>query len=55
MQKPAAAPDAVQEIIDLWTRLHGEPPPILAPVSMMVQALVEGLRAPGGCKTGDVA
>ena len=33
-------------IIDLWTALFGEPPPVRAELSVMINALVSGLPEP---------
>jgi hypothetical protein len=47
MENPTK-PDAAQEIIALWTRVHGEPPPIRSDVPLMVKVLVEALPIPIG-------
>lgn len=44
----AQAPHQTPEdaIVDLWTAVYGEPPPVRADVSTMVGALVSGLPSP---------
>ncbi len=36
----------VDVVVDLWTAVYGEPPPVRAELSVMVGALVSGLPEP---------
>ena len=43
-ETPQDTPEDV--IVDLWTAVYGEPPPVRAELSVMISALVLGLPEP---------